>query len=221
MRKFKYLHSKRIEKKLLKKRIDLLNPEARKRFKSNQLFSRFFAVLYWSMMIVFLGAMIFIERYIEPAIGKTLFIILVIFCTFFLPGVILLFPYIKLAKKYPRQRLEDIPREVITECNTPLFKFYKIPENFIITKCYDSSNQNLISKDLLIYIYKDRLRIVNDFTTTNKDFGCYEFELSETEIKYGKKGDLTTTELSANKLTLSLGKRAKPFISNKGGTDDV
>ena len=79
MRKFKYLHSKRIEKKLLKKRIDLLNPEARKRFKSNQLFSRVFAVLYWSIMIVSLGAMIFLERYIEPAIGKTLFIILVIF----------------------------------------------------------------------------------------------------------------------------------------------
>jgi hypothetical protein len=161
------------------------------------------------------------ERYIEPAVGKTLFITLAIFCTLFFPGVILLFPYIKLAKKYPRQRLEDIPREVITECNTPLFKFYKIPENFIITKCYDSSNQNLISKDLLIYIYKDRLRIVNDFTTTIKDFGCYEFDLLETEIKYGKKGELTTAELSSNKLTLSLGKRAKPFISNKGGTDDV
>lgn len=221
MRKFKYLHSKRIEKKLLKKRIDLLNPEARKRFKSYQLFSRVFSVLYWSMMIVFLVSMIFLEAYIEPVIGKTLFIILVIFCTFFLPGVILLYPYIKLAKKYPRQRLVDIPREVIAKCNAPLFKFYKIPENFIITKCYDSSNHNLIDKDLLIFIYKDRLRIVNDFTTTIRDFGCYEFDLLETEIKNGKKGDLTTTELSTNKLTLSLGKRAKPFITKKGGNDDV
>ncbi|MGE4572450.1 MAG: hypothetical protein AB7E09_06885 [Candidatus Izemoplasmatales bacterium] len=199
MRKFKYLHSRRIEKKLLKKRIDILNPKARKRFKSNQLFSRVFAVLYWSMMIVFLGAMIILERYIELAIGKTLFIILVIFCTFFLPGVILLFPYIKLAKKYPRQSLQDIPREIVTECNVPLFKFYRIPENFIITKCYDSSNQRLKNKDLLLYIYKDKLRIVNDFTTTISDFGCYEFDMIEMEIDYGKIGDLTTTEIRSKK----------------------
>ncbi|XMB73074.1 hypothetical protein RJI07_03960 [Mycoplasmatota bacterium WC30] len=216
MRKFKYLHSKKIEKKQLKKRIDLLDPETRKRYKSNQLFSRVFGVLYWSMMVIFLGTMTFLERYIEPTIGKTLFTILVIICTFFLPALFLLYPYFKLAKKYPRQVLEDIPKDVITECNTTLFRFYKIPDNYIITKCYDSSNQNLVDKDLLLFFYKDKLRVVNDFTTTIKDFGCYEFELPEIEITYGKKGELTTAELKSKKLNLSLGKRAKPFIANKG-----
>ncbi len=199
MRKFKYPHSKRIRRKLLRNRIDLLNPEAKKRYKSNRLFFTVFGMLFWAMMIIFLVLMIFIEQLIEPVIGRTSFIILVIFCSLLLPAIILIYPFIKLEKKYPRQELEEIPREIITECNSSLFKFYKIPDDYVITKCYNSSNQRLKNKDLLLHIYKDKLRIVNDFTTTIRDFGCYEFDMIEMEIDYGKIGDLTTTEIRSKK----------------------
>lgn len=216
MRKFKYLFSTKMNRRLLKKRIDLLDHDARHRYKANSLLYKVFGLLYWTMMVIFLAIMIILEQRIEALIGKTFFIILVIFVSLILPGLILIYPFVKLEKRYPRQSLGEIPRDTITQCNSHLTRFYKIPEKFIITKCYDSSNQLLIDKDLILFFYKDRLRIVNDFTSTIKDFGCYEFKMDEVELIYGQRDNLVTTEFKSKKLTLSLGKRAKPFISSKG-----
>jgi len=65
-----------------------------------------------------------------------------------------------------------------------------------------------------LFFNKGRLRIVNDFTTTIKDFGCYEFSIDEIEVFYEQRDKLLTTIIQSKKLTLVLGKRAKPFIVN-------
>lgn len=75
---------------------------------------------------------------------------------------------------------------------------------------------SLVEKDVLIFFHKDKLRIVNDFTSTIKDFGCFEFGLDEFILSYGKKGDIVTTEIKTEKFYISLGKRAKPYILNRG-----
>jgi len=121
-----------------------------------------------------------------------------------------------LEKHYPSQSLETIPRDIVAIINIKLLKYYKIPKNYIVTKCYDSSNHLLVEKDVLIFFHKDKVRIVNDFTSTIKDFGCFEFGLDEFKLSYGKKGDIVTTEIKTEKFYISLGKRAKPYILNRG-----
>lgn len=216
MRKFKYLFSKKIYNRLLKKRIRLLEDDARNRYIKHSQFYKVLRLLYWMMMVLFLVVMIFLQQKIEAVAGNFFFAILVIFVSFFLPGLILLYLFNKLKNRYPHQSLGYIPRDIIMQCNLNLTRFYKIPENFIVTKCYDSSNQLFIDKDLILFFYKDRLRIVNDFTTTIKDFGCYEFKINEIELVTGQKDNLVTTEFISKKLTLSLGKRAKTFMLKKG-----
>ena len=165
----------------------------------------------------FLGyIMIVLEQKIEPVIGKTIYTIMVIFVSLILPALLLYFPYRKLEKNYPPQSLETIPKDIIAMINKKLLKYYNIPENYFVTKCYDSSNQLLVDKDVLLFFHSDKLRIVNDFTSTIKDFGCFEFGLDELELSYGKKEDIVATEIKTEKFNLSLGKRAKPFISNRG-----
>jgi len=160
--------------------------------------------------------MIFLEPKIEPVIGKTWYTILVIFVSLILPALLLYFPYHKLERYYPPQSLETISRETISEVNIKLLKYYNVPEDYLVTKCYDCSNQLLIDKDVLLFFHNGKLRIVNDFTSTIKDFGCYEFGLDELDMSYGKKEDIVTTEIKAEKSYLSLGKRAKPYITSKG-----
>ncbi|PKK95302.1 MAG: hypothetical protein CVV60_01930 [Tenericutes bacterium HGW-Tenericutes-5] len=220
MRRFKYPFSKHIDKKLLRKRIDLLDNSARQRYIANRRFRQIFGTLFWILFVFFLGIMIFLEQNIEPVIGKTLYTILVIFVSLILPALLLSYPYRKLEKHYPPQSLEIIPKDIIAIINIKLLKYYKIPENYIVTKCYDSSNQLLVDKDVLLFFHNDKLRIVNDFTSTIKDFGCYEFRLNEYTLSYGKNEDIITTEIETEKFYLSLGKRAKPFINNKGENYD-
>lgn len=216
MRRFKYLLSNRINRQLHKKRVELLEKEAKKQYKANRLFIGTFGVLYWSMAGIFLIIMIIFEQEIEPIIGNPLFILLVIFVSFFLPAIILTIPYIKIEKKYPHQSLGVIPRDIIAQCNYPLVKFYKIPESYLVTKCYSSSNPLLVGKDVILFFSKDRLRIVNDFTTTIKDFGCYEFTIDEIVLDSEIMDNLATTVIKSKKITLSLGQRAKHFISSRG-----
>lgn len=216
MRRFKYPFSKHIDKKLLRERIYLLDNSARQRYIANRRFHLIFGALYWILFVFFLGIMIVLEQNIEPVIGKTLYTILVIFVSLILPAFLLLFPYRILEKKYPPQLLETIPRDSIAIINIKLMKYYKITDNYIVTKCFDSSNQLLVEKDVLLFFHKDKLRIVNDFTSTIKDFGCFEFGLDEIKVMYGKQGDIVTTEIKAEKFYISLGKRAKPYISNRG-----
>ncbi len=216
MRRFKYPFLKWINKKLLRKRINLLDEVERQKYISNRRFRWIFVFLFWVSVGFFLGIMIFLEPKIEPVIGKTLYAILVIFVSLILPALLLYFPYHKLERNYPSQSLETISRETISEVNTKLLKYYNVPEDYLVTKCYDCLNQLLIDKDVLLFFHNGKLRIVNDFTSTIKDFGCYEFELNEFDMSYGKKEDIITTEIKAEKFFLSLGKRAKPFISCGG-----
>ncbi|HMM00466.1 MAG TPA: hypothetical protein PKC96_03905 [Bacilli bacterium] len=220
MRRFKYPFSKHIDKKMLRKRIDLLNNSARQRYIANRRLSLIFGTLFWILFVFILSIMIVLEQKIEPVIGKTLYTILVIFVSLISPALVLLFPYQKLEKHYPPQSLEAIPRDIIAMANIKLFKYYKIPESYLVTKCYNCTNRLLIDKDVLLFFHNDKLRIVNDFTSTIKDFGCYEFGLDKFDLSYEKKEDIVTTEIKTEKFHLSLGKRAKPFINNKGGNND-
>ncbi len=221
MRRLKYPFSKRIDKKLLKKRIDLLGNSARQRYIANRRLRWIFGALFWILFVFFLSIMIVLKQKIEPVIGKTLYTILVIFVSLVSPVLLLCTPYFRLEKNYPPQLLENIPKNIIAIINIKLLRYYKIPENYLVTKCFDSSNQLLANKDVLLFFHNDKLRIVNDFTSTIKDFGCYEFGLDEFELSYGKIEDIVTAEIKTKKFYLSLGKRAKPFIACRGGNENV
>jgi len=216
MRHFKYPFTKSINKKLHIKRIGLLDKSARQRYISNRLFISFIGVSYWVLFFLFFISMILIEKTIEPMMGKTLYTILNILISLIMPLLILIYPYIKFEKKYPRQFLEPIPRELISTVNIKLFQYYKIPESYLVTKCYDCSNPLLIDKDVLLFFHNEKLRMVNDFTSTIKDFGCYEMNLDELDLSYGKNERVITTDIKLRKFSCSLGKRAKSFISRRG-----
>ncbi len=218
MKHYKYKFSKRVIKKFHKLRVNELEEKMRMKYKKRELVDRIFSVLFLSLMIGILFLMIILKNSeIVSGINKTIFIIIVIFSSIFLPAIIVFFPYNHLSEKYPYQSLPNVTRKMIRKCSEPLMKYYKIQGDHIITKCYDSSNSFLVDKDLILFFHRGRLRIVNDFTTTIKDFGCYEFSIDEIDVFYEQRDKLLTTIIKSKKLTLVLGKKAKPFIVNNRG----
>lgn len=114
MKHYKYMFSKRVNKKFHKMRVNQLEDKARVIYNKRKLVDKIFSVLYFSMMIGILYLMIFLESLdIVSGIIKTIFIIIVIFCSMLLPAIILIFPYEHLSEKFPYQSLSNVTRKMI------------------------------------------------------------------------------------------------------------
>ncbi|VEU80849.1 hypothetical protein [Haploplasma axanthum] len=177
MRKFKYPFQKRINKKLLRKRIMLLDEEKRKKYKAYILFRNLLSVLFVVVVFILLIVMAIFSEKIGRAIGKFFTAVVTLLITFIVPGVFVIFIYLKLENNYSYQSLGNIPRKTIQECNKSLMKFYKVSSNYIITKCYNSSNDFLTNKDVILFFYKSKLRIINDLHLQQKILDVMNFEL--------------------------------------------
>lgn len=213
MKYFKYPFQSKIFKALYRKRINLFDRKNKRNYYLRKLLFRLNLVIFFLIII----GLIILFKYLGniESINEGLLTFLQIINVFFiviLPLATSIFLTLLIDKLFPLIAAPQINKKIVEECVLPLKNYYKVSDNHIITKCYDSSDAQLINKDLLLYIHKDNLRIVNDFTNTIKDIGCYEIPKDELNHFYGSKDNLTTTVIQCDEFNLMLGKRAKPFI---------
>lgn len=212
MKHFIYPYNNKLEKRKQKIRVKYFTKKEKNEYYLNISLNVLYAILYYLFVVLF-AVLIFTNTDKIPIkfIKVIVNIISVLFVIIF-PGFIVYFVY-KFARKFiPEFKIPDFERKFMNETNKPLFKFYKVPEKYIVTKCYDASKQFLINKDLLLFIYNDNLRIINDFTSTTKDFGCYEFELKYLKINYHSFINIQSTSIKSEDFNFTLGKRAYPFL---------
>ena len=92
-----------------------------------------------------------------------------------IPVLLLIIPYKIVERIIPPITKSKLIEDEIKMIIEPLIKYYKIPQKFIVTKCYSSTDKAVINKDIIIYIYQGKIRLVNDFYHSLKDFGCMNF----------------------------------------------
>lgn len=214
MRHYKYRHDNRVQKQLLKERVNALNTNQRHNHKmTTRLFKVgfvTFTVIYVSFLVLSINTM---NLYIENDVLQVVLIILLVFVGFIISALIMV-PYFNFVEeKFPFDGFPRIIREMRIRSNQSYFNYYKINTDYIITKIYDSSINILTNKDVIIYFYNGKIRVTNDFTTSSFDFGCYEFNIDEIELSYDRTSDRLKTVLKTKDMSILLGKRAKPFIS--------
>lgn len=213
MKRRKYLFSEKTAKKLMKLRVKQYNKQDLKNYRLRK-FAEFVSIVLAVILMsifTFLVISLFSLNGMNEFIGGFL-IILAIILSMIPASIIIGVPFSKIITKIPYKPLPRITREMVMKSNKRVIKYYKIPEDFRITKCYECTNELLNKKDVILFLVKGKLRITNDFTTSTKDFGCYEFSEEEIELYYDERDLLTTTVLKTNEITFVLGKRAKPFI---------
>ncbi len=214
MKHLRYPFSNNVEQTTRKKRLALLSKQDKKHYRVRQV------LIYCNLalLICLFGALIYLCFFIGHCEELSEFlrialIIINILCIVILPTAICALLFALIDKLLPEIPLPKINKTVVYSCAAPLKKFYKIGNNFIVTKCYRSTVDGLQNKDLMLFVYNEELRIVNDFTSTVKDFGCYAFSKSELTYYYDELNGKRVTVIKCLDTVFILGKRAKQFIT--------
>ena len=213
MKYYKYYYNDSVNKNCYKKRIKLLNKTSRMLYHLREIL---FVVNLVFMFLLF-TSLILLKQYIDVVVslsnGLRLFLqISVVASIIILPLMICVLIFKAIDKFVPYVSVPQINKKIVNECAATLKKYYKVDNNFIVTKCYKCSVKELTNKDLLLFIHNGNLRIVNDFTSTIKDFGCYEISRDELEYCYITENGLLSTHIKCNEIEFLLGKRAGSFI---------
>ena len=126
-------------------------------------------------------------------------------------------------KKVESFSIPLMKKEIFSKACQHLRDYYELQEPYILTKCYDSSNENFKDHDVCIFIVNDELRITTDlirgFLHGDRDLGCYAFKKDEISISKKSENNRLIAELKSGDTFFLLGYRAKSFIEKKFVSD--
>ena len=108
-------------------------------------------------------------------------------------------------------------KEIFSKACKHLRDYYQLKAPYIITKCFNSTDERFANHDVCIFVVGDELRIttnlVQGFLHGERDLGCYAFKKEEITLSKHNDGNHLIAELKANKIVFLLGYRAKGFIN--------
>ena len=112
--------------------------------------------------------------------------------------------------------LPSMKKEICSKACAHLREHYQLEEPYIVTKCFDSTDENFKNHDVCIFVAYDELRITADlqrgFLYGERDLGCYAFNRNEITLSKRQDEKYLILELKANDVVFLLGYRAKSFI---------
>lgn len=121
-----------------------------------------------------------------------------------------------LLNKIESLRLPTIRKEIFSKACGHLREYYQLEEPYVLTKCFDSSDERFKNRDVCIFMAYDELRITTDlvkgFLHGDRDLGCYAFTRDEITLSKKQSDKGLILELKAGDTFFLLGYRAKGFI---------
>ena len=212
MKYFKYRAGK-VGRMALRARVAALSRENKRRYYIRKTIS----VANMALLIVMVFAFSLLCWYVNGLhninSGLRIFLfILSVIATMIVPIAICVFLVGALYKFLPYVSLPKITKSAVAQCTQPLRKYYKLTDNYIVTKCYECSDDNFTDKDVIIFVYGGDLRIINDINSSIRDCGCYSMPLAQLSCGYVQMGKLMAAKIECGSVTFVLGKRAKPFV---------
>ncbi len=131
-------------------------------------------------------------------------------------GVVSLGLTMPLWKKVDSFHLPTMKKEIFSKACGHLREYYGLQEPYIVTKCFDATEEAFKNHDVCIFVINDELRITTDlvkgFLHGERDLGCYALTCDEITISKRQEGKRLIAELKAKDITFLLGYRAKGFI---------
>ena len=106
-------------------------------------------------------------------------------------------------------------KEALNRATAVLREYYGLGDDYIVTKCYDASN-DFKNRDVCIFFAEGELRItvniVHGFSHISRDLGCYCFKPEEITVSATQENGIIMTVLTCGDTFFRLGKRAKGYI---------
>ena len=226
MKYFRYKNSGRCFAAAEKEYYKSLSGEERKAAMRQRFFHRLAVAV---GIAVFFGGFFAVNMLIGHFLPKTESILLGILIGF---GVVLLevvcavllailaynagLPFEKISEKY---KLPPRKKELFSAACKHLRGYYGLGEPYIVTKCFESSDERFKMRDVILFTKDGELRITGDimrgFLHGDRDLGCYCFGRDEIALSKQETDGRLTLELIAEEERFLLGYRAKGFIERE------
>ena len=116
-----------------------------------------------------------------------------------------------------RYNLPEMRKEFIKKASEPIRKYYGLSDEYLITKCFESTNTLFNDHDICIFRYGNEIRITTDivkgFINGDCELGCYSIKFNELKIYKDDYNDKRVTILEFDKEKFVIGIKAYSYIS--------
>ena len=224
MRYFKYKNTKKNRKNALKEQYLTLTDNEKRTVCSEKIWRRFSSIVTVALFFACIIASVLLLKIIPYPSNEWLEMLVIIgkvvagFVLFIISGFLTGGITYLLWKKVDSFNIPLMKKEIFSKACAHLRDYYGLQEPYIVTKCYDSTDENFKNHDVCIFIVNDELRIttdlINGFLHGHRDLGCYAFKKEEIAISKKRDDNLLIAELKAGEFILLLGYRAKSFIES-------
>ncbi len=224
MRYFKYKNTKKNMNNALKEQYLTLTKDEKRTIRKERLWRRFSSIVAFVLFVSCMFASVYLLKIIPHPTNQWLEVLVIIakviagFVLLIVSGFLTYGTTYPLWKKVESFNIPLIKKEIFSKACEHLRDYYELQEPYIITKCYDSTDEKFKNHDVCIFVVNDELRITTDlirgFLHGHRDLGCYVFNRDEIIISKKCENNLLILELKVEDIIFLLGYRAKRFIES-------
>ena len=222
MRYFRYKNTNRNINNALKAQYKALTEDEKRPFRKEKRWRKFSILVSLMIYISCTVAGILLLKSIPLPHGLPLKVLVIVgkvaagFILLIAGGVITLGLTMPLWKKVDSFHIPSMKKEIFSKACEHLRDYYRLQEPYIVTKCFDATDQKFQKHDVCIFVVGDELRITTDlvrgFLHGERDLGCYAFKRDEITLLKQQAGNRLIVVLKAENTAFYLGYRAKSFI---------
>ncbi len=222
MRYFRYDNAKENQDNALRERYKNLTVNEKRILRKQKTWRTFNEIMVAAVFCLFVTVGIcLIELIPEPdwwvwgifvIIGKLILGLILLIVSGLSVGILTL----PLWKKVESFHLPPMKREILSKACDHLRDYYELQEPYILTKCFDATDEKFKNHDVCLFVVHDELRITTDlkrgFLYGERDLGCYALKRDEITLSKRQNENHLAVELRVDNTVFLLGYRAKGFI---------
>ena len=222
MKYFKYRNISKVQQLAYKERLASLGKDEQKKIKRNDRLIMWLSIIGFVFFFCCIGMFIFFIKLIPVPKNILLKILYGIGCVILgfigliISGIATGIPFGILLDKI-KYNLPEMRKEFIKKASEPIRKYYGLSDEYLITKCFESTNTSFNDHDICIFRYGNEIRMTTDivkgFINGNCDLGCYSIKFNELKIYKDDYNDKRATILEFDKEKFVIGIKAYSYIS--------
>ena len=222
MKYFKYRNISKVQQLAYKERLASLGKDEQKQIKRSDRLTKLLSISGLIFFICCFGLFIFFIQLIPVPKNILLKILYGIGCAILgfigliISGIATGIPFGILLDKV-RYNLPEMRKEFIKKASEPIRKYYGLSDEYLITKCFESTNTLFNDHDICIFRYGNEIRMTTDivkgFINVNCDLGCYSIKFNELKIYKEDYNNKRVTVLEFDKEKFVIGIRAYSYIA--------
>ena len=222
MKYFKYRNISKVQQLAYKERLASLGKDEQKKIKRSDRLTKLLSISGLIFFICCFGLFIFFIQLIP--VPKNIFLKLLYgigcailgFIGLIISGIATGIPFGILLDKI-KYNMPEMKKEFIKKASEPIRKYYGLSDEYLITKCFESTNILFNDHDICIFRYGNEIRITTDivkgFINGNCDLGCYSIKFNELKTYKDDYNDKRATILEFDKEKFVIGIKAYSYIS--------